>query len=238
MAAERRRRLREERAARRLLHKNDTAGGWGGVPKAWLRRAHRHCRQHKGEGRRRRCPPVKLDGGILGAVAGWCRRVGAVQGVWLRRGRRSGAGVAELPTAAVSSSSRGFCSSSSPLPPSGVGTEERGKARGGLGSRWQPQGFLWARSWVRGVGERRRCSAFVPRPRDTHLAAAGVRLGFTARAARDTVEKEARERLRCPIAERVVRAGPAGDGIGGRSVGERGKGKGGVSHPKIFNFRM
>jgi hypothetical protein len=39
---------------------------------------------------------VRLDGGILGAVVDWCRQVGAVQGVRLRQGRRSGAGVAKL----------------------------------------------------------------------------------------------------------------------------------------------
>jgi hypothetical protein len=33
---------------------------------------------------------------ILGTAAGWCRRVGAMQGEQLRRGHRAGAGMAEL----------------------------------------------------------------------------------------------------------------------------------------------
>jgi hypothetical protein len=58
---------------------------------------------------------VKLTGGlageVLGAVTGRCRRVGAVQGVRLRRGHRMGAGLAELRRGGGVSSLR--CSSSS-----------------------------------------------------------------------------------------------------------------------------
>jgi hypothetical protein len=76
-----------------LLHKSGTRPDGEGDPKAGLRRAHRHCRQHDGEGRRQRCSPVELSSEVPGAVTGWCRWAGAVQGVRLRRCHRSGAGV-------------------------------------------------------------------------------------------------------------------------------------------------
>jgi hypothetical protein len=65
-------------------------------PKVGLRRAHQHRRQHEGEG---------SDGdahrwGSLArgpdTVAGWCRRVRAVQGARLHRCRRSSAGLVKL----------------------------------------------------------------------------------------------------------------------------------------------
>jgi hypothetical protein len=78
---------------------------------------------------------VKLTGGlaskVLGAVTGRCRRIGAVQDVRPRRGRRTGAGLVELRGLASSSSSRGFCCSSSPLSSFGVATAEGKRARGG-----------------------------------------------------------------------------------------------------------
>jgi hypothetical protein len=71
----------------------------------------------------------------------------------------------------------------------------------------------------RGLGHRgRRCPTSVPRPRGTHPAAAGTRLGFA-------VEKGARRRLRYPIAEWGGARGLAGD-ASERGCGEREKGKG------------
>jgi hypothetical protein len=58
-------------------------------------------------------------------VAGRCRWVGAVQGVQLRRGHRTGRRPGEAPTAAAASSSLlGSWSSSSPLSSTGAVTAE------------------------------------------------------------------------------------------------------------------
>jgi hypothetical protein len=61
-----------------------------------------------------RCSPVRLAGEGPVTLAGWCRRVGAVQGARLRCGHPTGRRLGEAPVAMSSSSSR---TSSPTLPP-------------------------------------------------------------------------------------------------------------------------
>jgi hypothetical protein len=87
---------------------------------------------------------MRLAGEGPVAVAGWCKRVGAVQGARLRHGRRMGCRPGEAPAAMSSSSSR----SSSPLL-----VRRRRKGRQGLlGFGGAASGFLRGGPRVCGAG--------------------------------------------------------------------------------------
>jgi hypothetical protein len=201
-----------------------------GGPKAGLRKVHRHRRQ-QGE-RRERAAVALTEGSLAGDMKRWraeaggsgpCRTCGFVDIIvrvpaWWR----SGAWHHPPPRA------------TSALPPilplllfwcGGGGRETRAARVWGE----RPRGLLMglAQGLRRGPGRRgRRCPASVPRPCGAHPAAAGTGLGFAARAAGARGKRRMcvwAVTLCCCGAER---AGPAGDGSGGRSVGEREKGKG------------
>jgi hypothetical protein len=95
-----RRRLQGAEAARRVPAQEDGAAAGREMGRLWfLQRVPRLSRQQWGKkkGRRPWCSPVGLKGDRLDAVAGHCRRIGAVQGERRRRGRRTGRRPGEAP---------------------------------------------------------------------------------------------------------------------------------------------